>query len=283
MKKIAQIFFMVLILMGFYACGEKDDKNDVNSNKPNSKGVDTLAVVDTNGCDYYVENKVAEIMIKKYETDFHQKALAKQFWIDKCLIMSIKVFLDNNSGYDGVRFLLGVEKKLIGKKSTLVIVPTIPSTTGLPYDRHVNQFGVSIPLANCESNQEYINLPATEGLNRVNRFGLDFRKESQEGQRGTAAIKPLSIGIWISKCKIDKLVELYKPASNLDGLMAIAASYYEDDERRKRGDREFVVQSTFIFVPTVNQTPNWGIVKPPKGWKDTGGFNHGELCPRICD
>lgn len=286
MKKIIQILITCITLAGSFAC-----TNNTGDNPPDEKKGDTTkktsqtsvksAKVETNDCDYYVDSTSADKMIKKFDSDFYKAGLTKQFWIEKCVLVSIKTFLDNNQDYDGIRFFLG-QRTILPAKSSLLAVPTMPSPSPTASEKHSNQWGVPVPLS-CAPSQLILNIPVRDAINFTNLFGKTFRYESTEGQRSSAAIDQLSIGVWISRCKINALYEVFKQPSTLDGLMAISAAYFTDDQRRAQGERKYVIQSTLIFVPTERNVLKWNTVKPPKEWADSGGYNHGELCPQICN
>jgi len=283
---------MILVVFAaglfFYSCNnaetEKQEKNQPDSlstiqpdsiNKP-------LAVIDE--CDYYVDSNEAMLMIQKYMADFDNNRLTDEFWISRCAIESIKNFLSNNPTYDGVRFFLGAKMVGLVNRSILLVAPTTRSNSTSPNEKHTNQIGVTIPVSPCNPGELEMNLTVGDARKKINQFGDKFRNESIEGQRSSASIDPLSIAVWVSRCKIDSIMAVFSRHTTLNGLMAICAAYYKDDARRRGGERKYVVQSTLIFVPTENgRTLNWSVVKPPVGWKDTNAFNHGELCPQQCE
>jgi hypothetical protein len=286
MKKITKILSTAFVLASFYACNDggmkKSRENKADSSKNNGLGVVTTIANQYDDCDYYVDEYEAYAMMGKYELDFNKKGLTKQFWMETCVLKSLHKFLNDNKGYDGIRFFLGARKRPFKEiESELIIVAT--TSTANPR-MHTNQWDINIPMQSCPASQISINMGRDETKKRVNKFGKEFRNETADGDRNSASNDPLSIGIWISRCKIDKLIKLYESASDLDGLMAISAAYYHDDERRSRNeDRKYPVQSTLIFVPTKSGKIDLSIVAPPKAWKSGGGFNHGQLCPNNCE
>lgn len=287
MKSIPLFLLSLLFALLIFSCNHSTESNlpaVTNDTGQNNKSVSLTAATLTD-CDYYVPKGSADSMIDKYKTDFSQPGIKDHYWIEECALMSIKKFLDDKKDeYDGVRFFLGKSKKLFNPKSLLLVVPTKKQLAPTATEKHLNCFGINIPAQGCTPSELQMNLSLTDQRNAINLFGKDYRKEALEGQRKPAGIEELSIGIWVSKCKIDKIVSLFTPANKLDGLMAVCAAYYEDDERRRAGEREFVVQSTFIFVPTRNKDTVWSVVpKPPQKWTKDAGFNHGELCPQICN
>lgn len=282
MKKQYLIIFAMLTISCNHSSTENNIPTELKDLAKNNK-VLNLADAASTDCEYYVPRGSADSMINKYKTDFAQPGLKDQYWIEECALMSIKKFLDDNKEYDGVRFFLGKIKKAFNPKSTLLVIPTQEAVTPTQTEKHTNCFGINIPISTCKPSELQMNLTLTEQRNTINSFGKEYRKEAFEGQRKPAGIEELSIGIWISKCKIDKIASLFTPANKLDGLMAVCAAYYADDERRRRGEREFIVQSTFIFVPTRDKQLAWDVVpKPPEKWRNAG-FNHGSLCPQICN
>jgi hypothetical protein len=287
--KINVTVFYLTALLSLTACGGKKEaktKEDAKSDTTNNiqGNTDEDSPFDAT-CDYYVDSLKAYRMIKKYDSVFLTYNPTKTVWIEKQVLVGIHNFLEaNKATYDGVRFTWVKESGTI----TLLVSPTVSSATGVQYQRHTNKYGVPIPLAGDFNPRNIkINLPDTTAVRIINQFGKYHRMETTEGNRETAPenYRPLSASIWLHPCKIEAMYDLFTThGAALDGLMAFSAAYYEDDPRRyQRNDREFEIQSTLIFIPTRKGVPDWSVVRPEQKWKDSGGFNHGELCPKICD
>jgi hypothetical protein len=288
MKRLHILIVFFVAGVSFHSCNNAETEK-IGKNQPDS--LNTIRLDSTNKtasvtdeCDYYVDRAEGERMIQKYMAAFDNNGLTDNFWISKCAIQSIKTFLDNNPTYDGVRFFLGAKLVGLTTRSVLLVTPTTKSNSTSPLEKHTNQIGVDIPLGTCNPGELEMNLSVGEARKQINRFGEKFRDESIQGQRSSASIDPLSIAIWVSRCKIDKMMDVFTQHNTLTGLMAICAAYYKDDARRSGGERKYVVQSTLIFVPTENgRVLNWNAVPPPAGWKSADSFNHGELCPQQCE
>jgi hypothetical protein len=288
------VFLITILLISIYSCDQ------VTKNRSNGSSEQTTAskelkpqtgnypiISDSSDCDYFVKRDEADLMEKKFKSVFYKELPIKEFWIEACVVKAIHKFLEENQTYDGVRFFLGANRSgLFQPKPVLLVTPTTKASASSSVEQHNNQFGVPIELENvCKSETLLVNESYGSAFEKINLFGKKFRKELVEGQRNPAGMDPLSLGIWMSKCKIRSLIKLYTPENNLDGLMAIAAAYYKDDARREQGERKYVVQSTFIFVPTRNKERYWEIVPPiPSNWQPkNGGVNHGSLCPNVCN
>jgi len=289
MKKIFQILISATFLICIYSCsdtGQKETTQSGTRNASTKKLEDSLFAAFATDCDYYVDSSEAALMIDKYEKNFEpdKYGLVKEFWIEKCVLTGISEYFRAHPRADGVRFFFGAGQKSYESPfiPKLQVVMTTPAKPQSQLEKHLNEFGVTIPLTNCTPSAIDINLPINRAYEMIDTFGYKFRGEGSLGQRYPARRDPLSLGVWIARCKIDSLMKLFNSTSSLDGLMAISASYYKEDSRYQVGYRKYIVQSTLVFVPTIGGVKNWDIVKPPPS-KSGGGLNHGELCPDICN
>ncbi|MEO7264748.1 MAG: hypothetical protein ABIW38_07535 [Ferruginibacter sp.] len=244
-----------------------------------------------NDCEYYADKATAEKMMRYYNDFLRPKNIQTDFVIERCVFESIKNFFDANPNvYDGIRFFLGARKNwFLGKTySTFFIVPTIKNEPYPSIHQHTNNWGNIINYANCNSNEVKLNTSKNDASSEINKYGKKFRKEQRFGDRESAPEKNdhLSLGIWISQCKIDTICKILNTHPDLPGVKAIAAAYYEKGDITRRSNRKHDIQSTFIFVPIDNiGNPIWSVVPKPPAFKilEEGGLNHGQLCPQICD
>jgi hypothetical protein len=290
-KKIIQLLGVVILWGSIYSCNGTSSDHAIASSKDTSKTkrpsipINSKQSIDSSDddCDYYVDETEAGKMRDKYNRNFNKPGLIPQFWIEKCVLTAVHAYLTSGAeDYDGIRFFLGAKKDGTKWQSTLQVIPTLRVPNPTPSERHTNQIGTEIPLPSCNPSEIKMNLPFGEAQDMIDDFGEQFRKERSRGQRNPAGVDPLSIGIWLSKCKIEKLNKLFTEHGELTGLMAIAAAYYKDDERRQRRERKYIVQTTMLLVPTTaNKALNWKIVAPVRKTDET--FNHGELCPDVCN
>lgn len=242
-------------------------------------------------CKYQLNIEEAQKMIKYYDALFDADRLTKEFCLPPCLFSAINTFLiQHQNEYDGVRFFIVAKRKFLGKlKSKLLIVPTKPANPITPTNKHQNIWGNVITLTNCVLPDDvYMNIEASTASKWIDDFGEEFRGETTRGDRESAKKGPLSLGIWMKSCKVKKINEFLNAHSQeFDGIVAKAGAYYSSDEMYEHGEREYETQSTLIFIPTKNCTINWQSVKDTKDFIETKRpkdvFNHGELCPQICN
>jgi hypothetical protein len=240
-------------------------------------------------CDYYVDYHEAQAMIAYYIVHHKPNRIQTNFKIEKSILIAIKHFLDNNrDSYDGVRFFFGAKKSwfLAPTKATFIVVPTKLRRNPTDYEKHENIWGPVINFGSQRSQDLKLNQSKEEAEEEINDFGEKFRGEQVRGDRESApntGKARLSIGVWVSKCKIDSIVKILESNESLNGVVALAASYYKPDTRIS--ERKFLDQSTLIFVPTDSTNePLWTVVpKPLDAVPKDAGLNHGSLCPNICN
>jgi hypothetical protein len=159
---------------------------------------------------------------------------------------------------------------------------------------HKDKWEKSVPLPNtCVP--DYINVPSKDRVRRIERFRKNYRGETPGGGDPTAKIKHLSRAVWISKCVIDALCYfLQDPSNGLDGIHIYNAAY---SRLMNVEGQEYPNQSTYIIVVTKPDNAgyhrdDWSVLKDNKYEAlyseinayegDGGGYNHGQLCPNIC-
>jgi hypothetical protein len=232
----------------------------------------------------------ADRMIKRFKKEFNDdfpasKDLTDSFWVDKCVIYQFHDFLSKNSGYDGIR----IYSIATAKKSNIWIVPTFDSPN------HVDAWGNLLPaIQNCD-NIEFSNYNKDKSIGEplINEFGHEFREEQKEGEVNSARNDSLSKGVWFGKCVIDSLFKYLSNISlGLDGVRIHCGSYDKKDIRR---GQHKAIQNTFIFVVSKpdghgGHRSDWNVLVNVYKNKYKlnerifeGGYNHGELCPKICD
>jgi len=289
-------WFCITYFFTLLSCNN-DVSNPINKNNLllTSQNAKEKAVLDTiqEECDYYVDFQNADDMIKKFKADFRKEGTANpilnltdKFWIDACVFRSLDAyFTANGKGFDGVRFYN------IGKlKSQIMIVLTSEVQSPSSTDQHTDRYNDIIPLeAGCVSFRN-INLGSFISKNNYNDFGEKYRKEVRTGDRSSAPIShdALSLGVWMAKCKINAIAKiLVDNSDNVNGMIIYPAAYKNLIDNPNRIGQKYPVQSTLIFVPGKNiNSPAWELVTPPPNLikeVKSGGFNHGQLCPQICD
>jgi hypothetical protein len=289
MKKWNLLTLIIIVMIIFSACNNNEKKTEV---VPASLKTDTITslMADSTECDdYYITQNEGEFMIKKFNDIYPRLAgtighqLIPQFWIDSCEISSIVAFFNTPNGKlcDGVRFC-SIEKGHSG----LVIVPTSAVVPSSETFRHTNRWDLPITnLCKVPTTARYINIPNAQAM--MVKFDETFR-----GEKSEELLDSLSSSVWMRKCVIEKIYATINDKSKkLNGLMALCAAHFRKEARADRLGQKYANQSTFIFVPTEGNEHKlvWKVVNPPANFdkekyriKD-GAFNHGELCPQICN
>ncbi len=289
-KKILPAMAAILI----FSCAGNEEKKDEIKQPQATDTVSTIPVSAgdiVDNCDYYITETDGRNMIDKFINTYPTLSnsagnkLTHEFWIDSCELSSlINFFNTNGANCDGVRFCF-----INNKNSGLAIIPTVPSLTPSATSQHTDRPDLKIKDL-CSAITKYLNI--ADHQNKMNVFGSKFRKEATIGDRKSAKIDSLSASVWYSKCVMLKLAKLVTDkANNLNGITAFCAAHLKIEANAIKLGQVYPYQSSLIFVPTygVSHLPNWDIVMPPPSIDKSvyktlsGGFNHGQLCPQICD
>ena len=291
--KAKYLFVLVAITASQVGCNGNETKtNNTVAPQTNDSPVVTQnkAIDKAVICEYYIDEKKGQDMIDKFENTYPKLVgssathkLTDEFWIDSCVISSLVSFFDANSICDGARFYF------IGdKKTNLVIVPTFPPSSGSLPPRHSDMWG-NIVTDLCGTSG-YLNMSENDGKTGRENFGTSFRMQTSSGEAPSAKHDSLSSAVWFDECVLRNIGNLVLDKTNgLDGVMAFCAAHLEFEHTRRTIGQQYENQSTLIFVPTKGRTPYWKIVSPPPAIdaaaykKTSGAFNHGQLCPQICD
>jgi hypothetical protein len=230
---------------------------------------------------FLITPEEAQGMIKHFKKVFYDELfkkgydLADSVFVDKCVVNQFHEFLSKNSGYDGIRiYFVGT-----GKNSNIWIVPTLDDAN------HSDFWGKLPGVANCSDNKfKNYNQDEAIGKPKIDDFGRDYREEQQMGEVSSAVNDSLSRAVWFGKCMIDSLVTyLNDPVLKLDGVKIHSGAY--KTKNRARGQKKDN-QSTFIVVVTKGGVSDWSILSNKQKGNIRffeGGYNHGQLCPTICD
>jgi len=241
-------------------------------------------------CEFLLNEDEAIKMEGYYDQLFDTDGLNKEFWMSKCLVKALADFLNANPTYDGINFSLGASRKFLGKfNSRLIIVSTTESNPQTARKKHNDEWGKQITLpTGCNLGD---NIFINEGLDNskkwINKFGENFRGETILGDRTTAKKNLLSISVWMKACKLKAINKALQTNNDLDGLTVRAACYYKSDDMFLNHERQYEIQTTLIFIPTIKRQIDWkalasfGLVDKKK--KADEVYNHGSLCPQICD
>jgi hypothetical protein len=174
-----------------------------------------------------------------------------------------------------------------------MLVPTTENSSSAD-NKHKDTLTARISVSPRNCNREFKNFNLSQGQFDAlkQKFGRDFRRERPTGTPNPDLVDSLSISVWISKCVFKELSNLIRANStSLDGIRVHLAAYDKLD-RRSRGGQIYANQSTIIIVPTMRDArgghrDNWEILKTTAFYQKyigfDGGFNHGELCPDVCN
>lgn len=251
-----------------------------------------IAQTDTTICDYIIGTDPAKEAIKAFSKHYKKnfgRALYLNYKIEKCAWLQMNDLLQKIEGADGIRFFFGKIKNYTNQ--SLIVVATSAVSRPSETVKHTNQPDWPIKPQNCSYSSNVL-FNEVKSKDLINEFGKYFRKERIEGDRESATLDSLSLGVWFKKCTIDALATVLKNnTQNLDGIRihSIAYPYMQPGEPN---GQKFTNQSSLILVPyKIDEngkiTDIWDAVTTPelKNSKKlfTNAANKGELCPQICN
>jgi hypothetical protein len=289
--------FIISSITGCDAPAKKEKRAEEEKSNQDNKEPKELAEIDCKTLgSFFISEADGQRYIQRFKdiyskshTNSPDKRFVDSFWVDGCLIRSLKMFLTKNQQYDGVNIYSTFDKPIFARnKVNIVIAPSIldPATGS---KKHLSKYDDAIDLIyQCNPKDRNFNLGEQESRGDRRKFEKDIRKERVAGDPSSAELKDLSRGIWFSRCVIDSVSKyLSDPVLNLSGVYLYNAVY---DKFIPGTDQESENQSTFIIVLTSfeqgKHKPRWDVIQQNPGNKIyfmQGGYNHGQLCPRICD
>jgi len=290
-------FGLIIAVALLISCS--DEPSSDNSNVNSAKSVDPSikktsipdSTIDCSGVgNLVVDSAVADAMIKLFSKHYIKEGsatpildLEKSVWIDSCVIAGFTKYFKDHNDFDGARFYSGAKSS--NNKSTIILTPTTKNT-GSGSNKHLDALSANITVEPINCNKEFknFNLSENEFHRLKDKFNHDFRKNN--------LVDSLSISVWISSCVFTGLTELIRANNTLlDGVNVYFAAYDELKPSGRRGQK-YKHQSTIIIVPTMpnrrgGHRDNWEILKVSPLYQKyinfDGGFNHGELCPDVCN
>jgi len=323
MKKIHLILAGVLICLYLIACNDGVDnnsstdstshRNTVASNPPDPcEGIDDIDLCKDAGeiGNLVIETSVAQKMMTNFETFFKTeggkniRAFEPVYWLDKCTIESIAEYLRTQTDpvtkkrFDGIRIFIACEIKdnayygtdPYKRRTSINIFPTYYEKAASSNKSDHKTSKQKISLVGICSSAYLQDFSVADPQNKA--FKKIYRKEATPQLKNN-----LSESIWIDACIIYTLEKLIKlPNANIDGANVNMAAYDNAIQPTNpvRG-RYTDIQSTVLVVPTHlvggKHEDYWYIVDclfkhaKANGWAPAppGGFNHGELCPQVCE
>ncbi len=243
---------------------------------------------------FFLNQQDALNMITHFKDEFHNKPglpatmrkLKDSIWIDASVIKGFSDFLSANSkDYDGLRIVMGAYSN---DSSCIFLVTTTANGTG-----HRERWDAYVPVTSA-SKIEFRNFNIDEAIARplVDSFTTRVRKQTNPHDINSTSFDSLSTKIWLNSCVFSLLSDTIETSGNkLDGVMVYFAAYNKIVPNRASFQKK-PNQSTMILVPTIPNGPgkhkaDWDAVRVKfvnlKFTLDPGGYNHGELCPQICN
>lgn len=306
--KISFCVIMLGCIILFLSCNGSGTTREADSKIDSSKTSSSASkniLVDCSGTgNFFISSVVAQKMkndfCKIYRIDDAGKEiepLLDSVWIDSCIIVSLANFLDTSAKHDGVRIYNGAYEKLDatahpGQKypneSTVILVPTIPRIKPAPkQSSHQDDYTKFNMPASCNATEfKNYNLNETEVRSLKLQFQKLYRLETNENDIDSKR-DSLSRSVWIDECVIIKLAQFLKdPKNNLDGVRIYSAAYnaFSPDVYRSQKKQN---QSTLLMVVTSKgHNTDWDFLDAKFKNDDKyniGAYNHGELCPQVCN
>lgn len=301
MKKTFSLIAVFLVLI---SCNDTSTTDtDPGSSKPGETGSvmqacpgDVNASV-TESVGTQMINHFNDIYRRHGKPDF-KDSLTASVWIDSCVIIALGEFLlKHEKEYDGVRIYNCAYKgkspsrprQKYQNESSILIQLTVPSTNADGSLGH-RSVDTNFDFPTCKPEFQNFNLKPGQADKMIGHFNKLYRKSRAEDQSRDAAIDSLSLGVWFKSCVIEALAnDLKNTSNNLDGILVFGAAY--DQMIPNLGGQFKANQSTFVVVVSSpdgkgGHTPNWNVNKiAEKDFrpKFLNGYNHGELCPDLCN
>ena len=308
MKRNYRILFALVISIIVLSCNQssstkepelKVDSTNTIASKPEE------ALLDCSGTgNFFISSNEAQKMIKHFWGIYRKdsagreiKPLLDSVWIDSSIIVSLAAFLESSDQHDGVRIYNAAYSTLDatnhpGQKypneSTVVLVPTI-TRTSTPQGQSVHQDDYTkfqMPGGSKVPDFKNYNLTKPEVETLKVQFQKLYRLETNPDDLYSKR-DSLSRAIWFDQCVIIKLAQFLKdPNNHLDGVRIYSGAY--DSFSSRTGDSQNKSnQSTLLMVLTsVGHNDNWKFLDN-KYMNDNkfkmASYNHGELCPKLCD
>ena len=299
MKKIISLSLIGIVSFFIISCNSNSTGNNGNSadSSQNKTGVATGDRKCPGSANYRVIESEGRQMMERFDKIFKHVGMANPLlplsdsvWIDASVIDSLSKYLEAHHEYDGIRIFNCAYDKLDqtthhGQKydyeTSVLFQLTSPSvnTEGKPGHRNEESARFDFSLNNTEFKN--FNLDSAEAAILKRRFDSIYRKTISPSS-SSDRIDSLSIGVWFATCVISEISEYLKNQAGYDGVWVYSAAY---DKKIARGQIKDI-QSTFVIALTQSDgksghKPDWKADKNNETFAD--GFNHGDLCPDICN
>lgn len=231
------------------------------------------------------------------------EALENSYWLSACQIAEMITYLDKEKN-DGIRIYMACslnadpvryKDQEYQNKTNIFIFPTKFDNTIPPAgskSQHVTYEASKLHLETCAATSDYFKDYTSVAKPMIQKFESLYRLNPKPGEDPNKK-DALSLSVWIDKCVIRGLHELLKanPLTN-DGAFINLGAYKTKIPTRTRFQKHDK-QSTMLIIPTkpngAGHLPDWSLLEQAeKAFKQfapppPGGFNHGELCPQVCN
>jgi hypothetical protein len=298
---------VLIVLFTIASCKPKKDEHKIVVNQEEAKKIIESINQNTKLGNFIVSEDTAKAMIYTFDSLYDRfnngdiKAFTDYHDMQPCTIESIAAFLTNNKEYDGVQFInVGDTFKNSStypdqgdyqNKTLIRIYPTKPP--GKPgYTGHIIDTNTTIPYNGCSDGNNFI-----EKYDKVSTKEVVFENIYRKKIPYTTDEKRLiSKSIWIDKTLILIINAIIKSdTKKYVGLRINQAAYLGTPKERLPLGIEKPNQTTIIL--TILEKSTNGDIKEVFFNKDklisvfgekinilsNMNFNHGDLCPKICD
>jgi hypothetical protein len=294
LKSIFYIFLIPSSIFLFSCDGNKKTQTEKKpANQDNEKHKPLNLNFANDICDsigtanFIITKKEARDLTNHYDTTFRKanygsgiKAPDELYWIDACTITAIWRYLDTLTNADGLRIYLHTYRQLGRNITSIYFVPT----TYIDATHHKEIINYKFPL-DCSGFDNYF-IRTKKNEQQIRDFDSIYRQNPRH--LPTAPRDSLSKAVWINKCVFKSINRLIEDNSEYIDGVHIEIGVYKSKNIIQHPGQKHTNQSTFIIVPTHNRVDDLDIIdqaiilnklKPFTG----GAFNHGQLCPQICD
>lgn len=318
MKRNYRILFAFVISVILFSCNGSSNKDANIDSTHTTTNVDTVGETDFEKLDklsieickdaqglanfFVLKDDVLDMkkdFVNIYKQDGSGKyveAVPDSFLLDACTISDIATYLLKNKN-DGIRIFMNCElvadntsypNQQYKNKAGIFIFPTIyDSNISDPNkSKHITDKNSTLHEQACAVKSPYIKAWTSDVENKIAKFDNLYRK-NPIGSETSIKKDAFSQAVWIDSCVIFTLDRILKKFSlTHDGICIHLGAYKKIDP--KRPSQKYDTQSTMIIAITikdVNHTSDWDIIDKYMKLKmfAPGAFNHGELCPKICD
>lgn len=308
MKRNYRILFVFVLITTVFSCNQSGSTKGSES-KNGTANISTIApeeaLPDCSGAgNFFIPSSEAQKMVQHF-CDIYRKdsagreiiQLLDSVWIDSSIIISLASFLSTPDSHDGVRIYNGAYSVLDttehpGQKypneSTVVLVPTIARTNPAPsQSAHQDDFNeFPMPAGYIRTEFKNYNLSNNEVRSLKVKFQRLYRLEANENDIDSKR-DSLSRSVWFDRCIIIKLAQFLKdPKNQLDGVRIYSAAYNSLNDYARSSQKKSNQSTLLMVVTSVGHVTNWKFLDN-KYMNDNkfkiAAYNHGELCPKICE